>query len=146
MSDLVDLFTRAKADGDPAAMVDAIPYARWLGITPETIDGRLGCKLTFSPMLIGNPSLPALHGGTVAALLESTAAFHVLWELETVVLPKTISMTVEYTRPGRPMDTFARATITRQGRRVVNVRAEAWQESPDRVIASATAHFLVLPR
>ena len=38
---------------------------------------------------------------------------------------------VDYLRSGRPVDTHARAIVTRQGRRVTNVRVEAWQEDRD---------------
>ena len=96
-------------------------------------------------LLIGNAALPALHGGSLGALLESTAHFQLLWDAETVVLPKTIDITVDYLRTGRPVDSWARAIITRQGRRVANVRVEAWQEDRARPIAIAHGHFLILP-
>lgn len=142
---LVDLITEAKQNGDYRAVFEAIPYARFLGISAFVQDGELLGKLSFDPSLIGNPALPALHGGTIGALLESTAIFLLFWEAETMILPKTINLTVAYLRPGRPVDTFARATMTKQGRRVASVRAEAWQEDPARPIASAVAHFLITP-
>jgi uncharacterized protein (TIGR00369 family) len=131
---------------DPRLLTSAIPYARFLGLEVlcDPGGGVVG-KLAFADHLIGNRFLPALHGGTVGALLEFTAIFHVLWEADTVVLPKTINITVDYLRPGRPVDTWARGTITRTGRRVVNVRAEAWQDDPAKPIALASAHFLVVP-
>lgn len=142
---LVELFTRAKASGDHAAITGAIPYARWLGITTENLGGELVCVMRYQDMLVGNPGVPALHGGTMAALLETAAVFQVLWEMETVTLPKTITLTVDYLRSARPVDTYARAVITKSGRRVANVRAEAWQESRERPMVSANLHFLVLP-
>ena len=64
---------------------------------------------------------------------------------ETIVLPKTITLTVDYLRSGRPVDTHARAFVTRQGRRVTNVRVEAWQDDRGKPIATAHAIFLVKP-
>jgi acyl-coenzyme A thioesterase PaaI-like protein len=61
-----------------------------------------------------------------------------------VVLPKTITFTVDYLRSGAPIDTHARGIVTRHGRRVANVRVEAWQDDRTRPIASAHAHFLVM--
>jgi uncharacterized protein (TIGR00369 family) len=142
---LVDRITQAKQTNDYRAVFEAIPYARFLGLSAFVEDGQLLGKLSYDPTLIGNPALPALHGGTIGALLESTAIFLLFWEAETVILPKTINLTVAYLRPGRPVDTFARATMTKQGRRVASVRAEAWQEEPARPIASAVAHFLITP-
>jgi acyl-coenzyme A thioesterase PaaI-like protein len=145
VSDLVSLIGRAKASGDYGALIEAIPYARWLGIGAEVVDGELLGKLTFSDPLIGNPVIPALHGGTIGALLESTAIFKLFWEAETVFIPKTINLTVEYLRSGRPVDTWARAFITKHGRRVASVRVEAWQEDRTRPIASGAVNLLITP-
>lgn len=144
MSTMLDLVARAKRDGDHAAIAAAIPYAVWLGIGTEIVSGELLSRMSFSDKLVGNPALPALHGGTIGALLESAAVFQVLWDMDTVVLPKTINITVDYLRSGKPVETWARGVITKRGRRVVNVRAEAWQDDPSRPIATANAHFLVM--
>ena len=117
-----------------------------MNIAPENSTGELLTRMRYSPPLIGNMMLPALHGGTIGALLESAAIFQVLWESETIAIPKIITITVDYLRSGRPVDTLARATLTKQGRRVVNVAVEAWQDDRARPIASANAHFLISPR
>ena len=112
MSDLVAAIRRAKDTGDFSELVAAVPYWRFLGISAELSEGEMLGKLSFSEPLIGNPVLPALHGGTIGALLESTAVFELFWQAETVVLPKTINITVAYLRSGRPQDTWAKAVIT----------------------------------
>lgn len=145
MSKLLEKALAARETGDFRALAEAIPYARWLGISTEMVDGELLGKLGYSDMIVGNASLPALHGGTLGALLESTAIFQVLYEAETVALPKTITITVDYLRSGRPVDTYAKGIVTRHGRRVVNVRVEAWQDDRARPIATATVHFLIQP-
>ncbi|HKE17469.1 MAG TPA: PaaI family thioesterase [Kofleriaceae bacterium] len=142
---LVDLIAEAKREGQPGRLTDVVPYARFMGLSMRHVAGELLGHLTYSHTLVGNPALPALHGGALGALLESTAIFQLLWEAETVVLPKTIDITIEYLRSGRPLDTWARGILTRQGRRVANVRVEAWQEDRQRPIAIAHAHFLILP-
>jgi len=141
----MQLIARAKQTGDYRALIDAIPYARWLGISAELVDGEMLGKLTFDDQLIGNPVIPALHGGTIGALLESTAIFRLFWEAETFVIPKTINLTVAYLRSGRAQDTYAQAYITKHGRRVVSVRVEAWQEDRARPIASGTVNVLITP-
>jgi acyl-coenzyme A thioesterase PaaI-like protein len=142
---LVELIAEAKRTNQPGRLTDVVPYARFMGLSMRHVAGELLGHLTYSNTLIGNPALPALHGGALGALLESTAIFQLLWEAETVVLPKTIDITVEYLRSGRPLDTWARGILTRQGRRVANVRIESWQEDRQRPIAIAHAHFLILP-
>ena len=115
MTSIVEITAEARRTGDYRPLVEAIPYNKFLGITAELHAGELIGKLTFADALIGNPMLPALHGGTIAALLESTAIFQVMTEAETLVLPKTINITVAYLRSARPVDTFAHGTITNTG-------------------------------
>ena len=57
--------------------------------------------------------------------------------------PKTIDFTIDYLRSGRARDAYARAEVQKAGRRVANVRVEAWQDARDRPIAAAHGHFLM---
>jgi acyl-coenzyme A thioesterase PaaI-like protein len=143
VTDILARFVKLRETGDCTELIDAIPYSKWMGMTFDVSSGELVGTLRFSDMLIGNPVLPALHGGTIAALLESTAIFAIFLDAGSVVLPKTINQTVEYLRSGKPVDTHASAVITKRGRRVINVRAEAWQDDRSRPIATAFSHFLV---
>lgn len=140
---MLDVIRAARDADNLDALVATIPYARFMGITMSVIDGEVIGNLRYADHLIGNATIPALHGGTLGALLESTAVFKLLWEAETIAVPKTINITVEFLRSGKAMDTYARAEFTRQGRRVANVRAIAWQDDRDRPIAAANAHFLL---
>lgn len=133
----------ARASGDLASLTQTTPYTRFLGITLERSDDAFVCRLPYRADLIGNPLLPALHGGVIGALLESAAIFHLIWESDVNAIPKTINLSIDYLRPGRPLDTFARGVATKQGRRVANVRVEAWQEARERPIAAAHCHFLL---
>ena len=145
MSRLVEIIGEARRSGNYEELAAMVPYARFLGIEVTTREDGLVGKLTFKDSLIGNPTLPALHGGTIAALLESTAIFRLLVDTETVQLPKIISITVAYLRSGRPIDTFAKGVITKHGRRVATVEVSAWQDDPEQPIATAVAHFLIQP-
>ena len=142
---LVEKLAAARASGDYQALFEAVPYSKFLGLSAKLEGTELITTMTYADHLIGNPALPALHGGTVGALLESAAIFELLVRAETIVLPKTITLTVDYLRSGKPVDTHARATVTRQGRRVTNVRVEAWQENRAVPVATANAIFLVMP-
>ena len=123
------------------ALLDSIPYARFLGLRAEQEGEVLTVIMPFADHLIGNPMLPALHGGSTAAMLELTAVAQVALTWPRLLLPRPITVTTAYLRSGKPMDVYARARISRAGRRVAHVLAEAWQEDPKQPIASLTAHF-----
>ncbi len=141
----LDCIRQARELANPQLLVDRIPYAKQMGISMSLQDKTLVGQMDFSQHLIGDIGVGALHGGTIGALLESTAIFTLLWEVEETQMPKTINLTVEYLRSGRPKTTYASAEITRHGRRVANVRATAWQDDPTKPIAAAYAHFLLVP-
>jgi uncharacterized protein (TIGR00369 family) len=143
MSATTPALTALRATGDFDRVLAAIPYARFLGLSVALVDGDPVTTMRASDNVIGNPVLPALHGGTVGALLESAAIFKLIWEVQSIAVPKTINITVDYLRSGRLVDTYARATITKQGRRVANVQVRAWQQDESKPIAAAHAHFLL---
>ncbi|MEN3953347.1 PaaI family thioesterase [Iodidimonas sp. SYSU 1G8] len=138
-----DRFQAMKAANDFSALQDAVPYAKFLGISADVRDGRVITTMAYADRLIGNTALPALHGGTIAALLEMAAIFQTAYEAETEIMPKTITITIDYMRSGAARDTHARAWATRIGRRVANVRVEAWQDDPAKPIAAANVNFLL---
>ncbi|MCB9681177.1 MAG: PaaI family thioesterase [Alphaproteobacteria bacterium] len=133
-----------RRDGDGTALCAAVPFLTFLGVGFAVREGHVLGHLPFRDTNVGNPALPALHGGALGAVLEATAIAEILWSSEALVIPKTINLTVDYLRSARPVDTWARGIITKHGRRVINVRAEAWQDDPSEPVATATAHFLVL--
>jgi uncharacterized protein (TIGR00369 family) len=124
-------------------LLAAIPYARFLGLVAERQGDDLTVTMPFADRLIGNPMLPALHGGSTAALLELAAVAQVAVLYPRLHQPRPINVTVAYLRSGRPVDVHARARIAKAGRRVAHVEARAWQEDPDQPIATLSAHFLI---
>ncbi|MGB5811455.1 MAG: PaaI family thioesterase [Polyangiales bacterium] len=145
MSSVREAVESLREKGDFTALQETVPYARFMGITAKIEDDDVLATMRYSDHLIGNSVARKLHGGTLGALLESTAIFKLLWHGETNAIPKTINITVEYLRGAEPADVLARAEFTRHGRRVANVRVFAWQADPDRPVAVATAHFLLVP-
>jgi len=137
---------RAAGKGhDMAALLARIPYARFLGMEVDRKGSELTTALPFGEHLVGNPILPALHGGAIGALLELTAVLQLLYDAESERLPRTVDISIDYLRSGRPLTTYARAEVTKPGRRVANVRCEAWQQERNRPIATAHGHFLLTP-
>jgi uncharacterized protein (TIGR00369 family) len=128
-----------EAPEDPTGPFAQSPFARCLGIRIGE-DGTL--VMPFSPKIIGNPILPAIHGGMTGAFLETTAIVGVTRELG-VSPPKPIGLTINYLRSGRALDSYANVSIVKQGRRVVAFEAQAWQDDPAKPIASAFGHFML---
>ena len=69
-------------------VLDRVPYARFLRLRAERQGDALTVTMPFADRLIGNPVLPALHGGTVGALLESAAIFKLLWDARPLLCRK----------------------------------------------------------
>lgn len=154
---------KQRRDAGLSALVSGVPYIQYLGVHFDRRGDELTAILPFDEKLIGNPFLPAIHGGVTAAFLEITAMITLNWtwlwadiesgalDLDAMAggelprLPKTIDFTVDYLRSGLPRDAYGRARVTRSGRRYASVQSEAWQDNRDRPFAQATAHFL-MPR
>ena len=122
-----------------------VPYAAFIHMDVEIEDGRPLTILRRDDGNIGNPAVPMIHGGAVGALLEHAALMQLFFELELGFdrRPKIVNISIDFLRPCLLEDTFAGGVIIRQGRRVANVRVEAWQSGRDRLVAAAHAHFLL---
>jgi uncharacterized protein (TIGR00369 family) len=125
------------------AMLEAIPYMRFLGMRAELAGDEMTAILPFAPHLIGNQMLPALHGGVIGAFLEATAICQLGVREPQRRLPRTIDVTIEYLRPGRAFTTYARAEVIKLGRRVANVHVEAWQETRASPVSALRGHFML---
>jgi acyl-coenzyme A thioesterase PaaI-like protein len=119
-----------------------IPYAQTLGVKPLFIGEEFTLVMPYIESNIGNPALPALHGGSISGLMEMAAIVQLMMEEEGDKLPKPIGVNVDYLRKGNPKDTYARAVIFKKGSRVANVRVQAWQEDYDKPIAAMHGHYL----
>jgi uncharacterized protein (TIGR00369 family) len=123
------------------ALLEAWPYARFLGVRLEAGGTGPLAVLPFDPKLIGNPILPALHGGVVASFLELAA----LARLDAAGRrARTIDITVDYLRPARPVTFYAEARILKLGRRAANLAVEAWQDDRESPVAALRGHFMIL--
>lgn len=127
------------------ARLNAIPFAAFMGIDLDLRGDELTLIMPYRDELIGNVMLPALHGGTVGSLLELSAVMTTWLTHGQPKVPKTIDITIDYLRSGRPVPTYARAKVTRLGRRIASVSAEAWQHERADPIAALHGHFLLTP-
>lgn len=141
--DLQEQVRLAQVSGDYALLLDAIPYARLIGVGCLRQGDDLIFHLPAIQGNVGNPLLPALHGGVIAGFMELSASLHLLIGMGSARLPKIIDFSVDYLRAGLYRDTYAQCQVWRQGRRVANVAITAWQGTAAEPIATARAHFKI---
>lgn len=112
-----------------------IPFNRWLGLRClEILPGKVRVELPFREELIGNPEIPALHGGALSATLDTTGGLSV-WSLARPMdRVSTIDLRIDYLRPGRSAPIVATAEVVRLGNQVgvSQLRAfhEGWEDKP----------------
>ena len=128
------------------ALVAGVPYIRWLGISFDRRGDELTAVLPFDQKLIGNPMLPALHGGVLAGFGETAMILHLMDTVPGIPdAPRSVDFAIAYMRSAKPVDTFAQCTTVRQGNRVALAQVSIWQDDPQRPVANARGHFL-MPR
>lgn len=128
---------------DINGIIEQIPYAQTIGMSAILSDDKIIYLLKSQPENIGNPTLPALHGGCIGGFMETAAIIQCLCELKLEKIPKVVNFSIDYLRAGREQDTYASSHIIREGKRLVNIAIIAWQKDKAEPIASARAHFLL---
>lgn len=131
--------------GDVSALMSVIPYAETLGMGCERFGDDLIFTLPPKDSNLGNPLLPAIHGGVIGGFMEMSAALYLMVKQDVARMPKIVDFSLDFLRAGRNRSTFAECRLTRQGNRVANVMITSWQKSRNEPIAMARAHFLLEP-
>lgn len=121
------------------------PYAQALGIELDHLDdGVPVLAVDFSDRIEGRPGY--LHGGALSGLMEMAAIAALQADLarqgKTSQI-KPVNVAVEFMHGGKAKRTYARGRLTRSGRRLAVVSAEAWQDDPARPIASALMNIIL---
>jgi acyl-coenzyme A thioesterase PaaI-like protein len=143
LKELLTGLTGARAARSPQAILDLIPYSSFIGAQARLEQDAVLYWLDRRPSNIGNPSLPAIHGGVIGGFLELSAAIEILYTLDVNLVPKVVDFSLDYLRPGRYKTIYANCTVLRQGNKLVNVTATAWQDDIQTPIATARCHFLI---
>ena len=136
-----ELIRESHASGDYSGLIGVIPYASMIGMQVNRLGEEVVFQLPIAKDNIGNPVLPAIHGGVIAGFMEQAAMLHLMIFMNSPNFPKIIDFSIDYLRAGLFRDTFATCQVWRQGRRVGNVAITAWQTRSNEPIATARAHF-----
>ncbi len=127
-------------------MEELIPFNRWLGIQLVQVDpGKAELVIPFKEAFIGDPRVQRLHGGVIATLLDVTggaAAMTTLTSRQDQIA--TVDLRVDYLRPARPQEVYARAEVVYNGDRIVFTHTVAFQEPEETLIAEARGVYHVV--
>lgn len=122
-----------------------LPYAKQLGI--KLIQGLTASDqafhLPFEPRLVGNMTLPALHGGVIASFMQVAALSTTYSLLSKDRPPKLIDFSIDYLSSAGPHDLFATCEMRRIGKRIAAIGIRCWQQDPKTPVALARAHIFV---
>ncbi|MGB1950398.1 MAG: PaaI family thioesterase [Marinobacter sp.] len=129
--------------GDFSRLLESVPYARFIGLECERFGDDLIFRLPKKEENLGNPILPAIHGGVIGGFMEMSAAIYLMMSQDSLRMPRIVDFSLDYLRAGLNRETYAECRLTRQGNRVANVMITAWQKSRSQPIATARAHFLL---
>ncbi|GGC78687.1 PaaI family thioesterase [Marinobacter halophilus] len=138
-----EILKHTQKTGDFSRMMESIPYATWIGLQCDRFGDDLIFRLPKKEQNLGNPILPAIHGGVIGGFMEMSAAIYLIMSQDTLRMPRIIDFSLDYLRAGLNLETYAECHLTRQGNRVANVMITAWQKSRSQPIATARAHFLL---
>lgn len=148
--DFLETYHRARSEDNAQLLIDTLPYAHFLGMRALHQEEDLIFHLPPRQSNVGNPTLPALHGGAVAGFMEMAAVVYLLMAINHEKLeggqprvPKLVDFSVDYIRACRFVDSYATCEVVRQGRKLTNVAVKTWQQDPDTPTATARSHYLL---
>jgi uncharacterized protein (TIGR00369 family) len=122
-----------------------IPFNRFLGLRClEISESGVRVELPYRPELIGNPEIPALHGGAISSTLDTTGGLAVWSRAQPKDRVSTIDLRVDYLRPGRPENLIAVARVVRLGNRVGVAELRAFHaDDEERPVAAGMGVYSV---
>ncbi len=122
--------------------LEKVPFARLLGIQLESQEpGHAVMSMEIREEHKQNHGV--VHGGGVAALIDSAMALAIMPMLAENERTTTVDLTIHYLRPLIEGTARASARVIRAGRRVITVSAELFDDK-DKLAATAISTYLRL--
>ena len=123
--------------------VSDMPHSRALGMTQVHVEPRAGSlKIAWREDLVGDAESGVIAGGVVTAMLDHVCGLAVLASMTDLGSTATLDLRIDYLRPAEPRrDLYAEARCYRITRSVAFVRASAYEDTPDRPVATCQATF-----
>ena len=118
----------------------SVPYAKFLGLElGEVRNGEANIWLEVRDELKQNQGV--VHGGAVASLIDTAAAFAVVTKLEPGDRVTTTDLTIHYLRPITTGRLTATARVVRSGRRLFVLSVEVWNDARGLVATAVTSYI-----
>ena len=127
------------------AAVKNVPFGTLLGI--ELISAEPGAASMTLPVreeLKQNNGV--VHGGAIATLIDSAAAFAVIPLLDQTETATTVDLTISYLRPLLAGTAKASARVLRQGSRVIVLTIEVFDEAGNLAATGLTTYLRLTKR
>ncbi|MBK9259254.1 MAG: hotdog fold thioesterase [Polyangiaceae bacterium] len=123
-----------------------IPFNKWLGVKVEHIDrGHITLSIPWRPEFVGDPTVPALHGGVIAAVADAAGGVAVWTGLKNPASRlSTVDLRMDYLRPGREEKLIADAKVVRVGARLGWADVQCFHPSAEtELVASARGVYAI---
>ena len=140
---LLEVVQHCRETNNYDSLINKVPYAETIGVRCFSAGEEIIFHLPKKESNIGNPTLPAIHGGVLGGFVEHSALLYVLLKMEEPSFPKIIDLSIDYLSAGHYRDTYAECAILRMGRRLANVSVNVWQTSKMQPVCTARAHLLL---
>ena len=125
--------------------VQNLAFGQLVGIKLETAEpGLASMSLVVRDELLQNNGV--VHGGAIAALIDSAAAFAVIPLLDEDETATTVDLTVSYVRPLANGVASASARVLRAGSRIVVISAEVQDEAGNLAATGLTTYLRLQKR
>lgn len=120
-----------------------VPWAKEIGLELIAVErGLARGKIRWAKHLIGDPDTGVIHGGVITSLLDNLAGMAVVSALDEFKSTATLDLRIDYMRPAeKGSDILGEAECYHTTRTVAFIRATAYQESDNKIVATATGAF-----
>ncbi|MEP6921345.1 MAG: PaaI family thioesterase [bacterium] len=133
--------TKAQRERVTGAL-DKVPFAKLIGIELEAVEfGKATLAFDVRDELKQNHGV--VHGGAIAALIDTATAFAIISILEPEEQTTTVDLTISYLRPLRGGRATAVAEVLKAGRRIIVVSAEL-RDDAGKLAATALTTYIRL--
>lgn len=119
------------------------PANDWLGLVPIAVDANsVKFRIPVRAEMAGSPVTGAMHGGMLAALIDTLCSF--AWLSQNAGRVSTVDMRIDFHRPAVNGELIGIGKLVRAGRKIVTADAEI-TDLDGKLLASGRAVMIPFP-